>query len=345
MKFGLDGFKGFCRWPSYWSKPATFLGQILRPLIVFWMNKKRLKIVEAPRVSSQIPVVCIGNIVLGGAGKTPLVASLALKLQEAGFTPGIVSRGFGGRVKSLPIEVTEQSLPKQVGDEPLMLKKRTGCPVIVCRDRAQAIERLCFHYPVTVILSDDGLQNTGMWRDFSVCVFNKEQGIGNGLEMPFGPLREPISAVHQMDAIVVRGTNYPREMLIEMGIETKTPTFGSVAQMAYVYRSDQPEIHRSLDYLKDHGNFDAVAGIASPRRFFEGLQQAGLMIKEHTFPDHYVFSAADTAELSNVITTEKDAVKLVHLLKEPFWIVALESLQPEFETWLIDSLNDWSIRL
>ena len=120
-----------------------------------------------------------------------------------------------------------------------MLKKRTGCPVIVCRDRAQAIERLCFHYPVNVVLSDDGLQNTGMWRDFSVCVFNEEQGIGNGLEMPFGPLREPISAVHQMDAIVVRGTNYPREMLIEMGIETKTPTFGSVAQMAYVYRSDQ----------------------------------------------------------------------------------------------------------
>ena len=345
MKFGLDGFKGFRRWPSYWSKPATFFGQILRPLVIFWMKKKRLKIVEAPRVSIQIPIVCIGNIVLGGAGKTPLVASLALKLQEAGFTPGIVSRGFGGRVKSLPIEVTEQSLPKHVGDEPLMLKKRTGCPVIVCRDRAQAIERLCFHYPVNVILSDDGLQNTGMWRDFSVCVFNEEQGIGNGLEMPFGPLREPISAVHQMDAIVVRGTNYPKETLIEMGIETKIPTFGSVAQMAYVYRSDKPEIHRPLDYLKDHGNFDAVAGIASPRRFFEGLQLAGLMIKEHTFPDHYVFSAADTAELSNVITTEKDAVKLVHLLKGPFWVVVLESVQPEFDTWLIDSLNDWSIRL
>ena len=124
-----------------------------------------------------------------------------------------------------------------------------------------------------------GYKILGCGEIFSVCVFNKEQGIGNGLEMPFGPLREPISAVHQMDAIVVRGTNYPREMLIEMGIETKTPTFGSVAQMAYVYRSDQPEIHRSLDYLKDHGNFDAVAGIASPRHFFDGLQQAGLMIK------------------------------------------------------------------
>jgi tetraacyldisaccharide 4'-kinase len=345
MKFGFDGLKGFRRWPSYWSKSATSFGQILRPLIVSWMNKKRLKIVEAPRVSGQIPIVCIGNIVVGGAGKTPLVASLALKLQEAGFTPGIVSRGFGGKVKSLPIEVTEQSSPKQVGDEPLMLKKRTGCPVIVCRDRARAIERLCFHYPVDVILSDDGLQNTEMWRDFSVCVFNKEQGIGNGLELPFGPLREPTSAVHEMDAIVVRGTDYPKEMLIEMGIETKTPTFGSVARMAYVYRSDQPEIHRPLDDLKGCGNFDAVAGIASPHRFFKGLQQAGLMIEEHAFPDHYAFSTTDIAELSDVITTEKDAVKLVHLLKEPFWIVVLDSLQPEFEKWLIDSLKDWSIRL
>ena len=209
---------------------------------------------------------------------------------------------------------------------------------VIGRRQLSALFSLSGH----VILSDDGLQNTGMWRDFSVCVFNKEQGIGNGLEIPFGPLREPISAVHQMDAIVVRGTNYPKEMLIEMGIETKTPSFGSVAQMAYVYRSDKPEIHRSLDHLKDHGNFDAVAGIASPRRFFEGLQQAGLMIKEHTFPDHYVFYSADTAELSQVFTTEKDAVEL-HLLEEPFWIVVLESLQPEFETWLIDSLKDWSI--
>ncbi len=344
MKFGFDSLKAFHRWPSNWSKPATFLGQILRPLVASWMNKKRLKIAKAPRVATQIPIVCVGNIVVGGAGKTPLVASLASKLQEAGFKPGIISRGFGGRVKSLPIEVTEQSLPVKVGDEPLMLKKRTGCPVIVCRDRARAIERLHFHYPVDVILSDDGLQNTRMWRDFSICVFNREQGIGNGLEMPFGPLREPIPAVHHMDAIVVSGTGHPKDMLIEMGIETKTPTFGSVAQMTYVYRSDQPTIRRSLDDLKDRGRFDAVAGIASPRRFFEGLQQAGLIIEEHAFADHHAFSVSDIAELSHVITTEKDAVKLLHLLKEPFWIVVLDSLQPEFDKWLIDSLKNWSVR-
>ena len=223
-----------------------------------------------------------------------------------------------------------------------MLKKRTGCPVIVCRDRAKAVERLHFHHQVNVILSDDGLQNTRLWRDFSVCVFNKDQGVGNGLEMPFGPLREPLSVVDQMDAIIVRGTEYPKEMLIEMGIETKTPVFGSIGKMAYAYRSDLPHEHHPLSDLVHHGDFDAVSGIASPSRFFEGLEQAGLSIEEYAFPDHHQFTEADVSNLGRVITTEKDAVKLVHLLQQPFWVVALESHQPEFDSWLIDRLKKWS---
>ncbi|NCX49647.1 MAG: tetraacyldisaccharide 4'-kinase [Gammaproteobacteria bacterium] len=342
MKFGFGGFKGFHGWPQRWSKPATSLSRALSPIVASWMHRKREKIASAPRVTTQIPVVCIGNLVVGGSGKSPLVASLALRLKEAGFKPGIVSRGYGGKAKNLPIEVMDTSLPQQVGDEPLMLKKRTGCPVIVCRDRAKAVERLHFHHQVNVILSDDGLQNTRLWRDFSVCVFNKDQGIGNGLEMPFGPLREPLSVVDQMDAIIVRGTEYPKEMLIEMGIETKTPVFGSIGEMAYAYRSDLPHEHHPLSDLVHHGDFDAVSGIASPSRFFEGLEQAGLSIEEYAFPDHHQFTEADVSNLGRVITTEKDAVKLVHLLKEPFWVVALESHQPEFDSWLIDRLKKWS---
>ena len=342
MKFGFGGLKGANGWPARWSKPATSLSRVLTPLFASWMQKKRKKISRAPQVSRQIPVICIGNIVVGGSGKSPLVASLALKLRQAGFTPGIVSRGFGGQAKNLPIEVTANSLPTAVGDEPLMLHKRTKCPVIVCRDRAKAVERLHFHHQVDVVLSDDGLQNTRLWRDFSVCVFNKDQGIGNGLEMPFGPLREPLSVIDQMDAIIVRGTDYPKEMLIEMGIETQTPVFGSVADMAYVYRSDQPETHYGLSELVHHGDFDAIAGIASPSRFFEGLEQAGLSIRENAFADHHAYTENEVAAWTQIITTEKDAVKLVHLVQEPFWVVALDSHQPEFETWLIDRLKQWS---
>lgn len=342
MKFRFGGSRDLNGWPHRWSTPATTVSRVLGPIVTSWMLKKREKIARAPRIAAEIPVVCIGNLVVGGSGKSPLVASLAVHLREAGFSPGIVSRGYGGKAKHLPIEVTMQSHPNHVGDEPLMLKKRTGCPVIVCRDRAKAVERLHFHHQVDVILSDDGLQNTRLWRDFSVCVFNKEQGIGNGLVMPFGPLREPVSVVDSMDAIVVRGTEYPKEMLIEMGVETKTQVFGSIGEMRYAYRSDDPDTHYTLDELNELGDFDAVSGIAAPSRFFDGLIQGGLSIQPHAFADHHQFNTSDLAGLEQVITTEKDAVKLVHLLPEPFWVVALDCRQPEFEAWLIDRLKKWS---
>ena len=341
MKFGFGVSRGVDGWPQRWHRPASTLSRALRPMITYWMRKKRQKIASAPKISNQAPVVCIGNVVVGGSGKSPLVMSLALRLKDAGFSPGIVSRGFGGSVTNLPIEVTEQSEPHVVGDEPLMLKIRTRCPVVVCRDRAKAVDRLCFHHQVDVVLADDGLQNTQLWRDLSICVFNKQQGIGNGLEMPFGPLREPLNVVDQLDAVIVRGTEYPREMLIEMGVETTTPVFASLSRMAYAYRSDSPNEHHPITDLIDHGDFDAVSGIASPGHFFEGLQQAGLSIKEHAFPDHHQFTASELSDLKRVITTEKDAVKLLHLVGEPFWVVALDSDQSEFERWLIDHLKEW----
>ena len=306
------------------------------------MHRKRAKIDHAPRFAAQIPVICIGNLVVGGSGKTPLVASLAEHLIEAGWRPGIVSRGYGGMARDLPIEVEHDSQPGQVGDEPLMLKRRVGCPVVVCRDRARAVDRLHQQHQVNVILSDDGLQNTRLWRDFSVCVFNKDQGIGNGLELPFGPLREPLNVLEQMDAIVVRGTDYPREMLQAMGIETQTPAFGSISQMAYAYRSDAPQDRVALSDLVHRGDWHAVAGIASPNRFFEGLEQAGLSIVEHAFPDHHRFTDSEIRSLDPMITTEKDAVKLVHLVDRPFWVVALSGQQSEFEAWLIERIEKWS---
>jgi len=306
------------------------------------MRRKRQKIARAPQVAREIPVVCVGNLVVGGSGKSPLVASLAVHLTQAGLRPGIVSRGYGGMVKDLPIEVELDSLPSQVGDEPLMLKRRVGCPVMVCRDRARAVERLHAQHQVNVILSDDGLQNTRLWRDFSICVFNKDQGIGNGLELPFGPLREPLSVLDQMDAIVMRGTDYPKEMLEAMGVETKTPVFGSVSQMAYAYRSDQPDTHLPLTELARFGEWQAVAGIASPTRFFQGLEQAGLSVVEHPFPDHHRYARNEISDLDQMITTEKDAVKLVHLAEQPFWIVALESEQPALEAWLLERITKWS---
>lgn len=306
------------------------------------MYRKRSKISNAPRIQVTIPIVCIGNLVVGGSGKTPLLGMLTVALKRAGLAPGIVSRGYGGKVTDLPIEVEQGSDPYRVGDEPLMLKQQTECPVVVCRNRSRAVELLCLHHDLDVILADDGLQNSQFWRDLSVVVFNKNQGIGNGLEIPFGPLREPIDVLDQMDAIVVRDTAYPREMLIEMGIETKTKVFSSESCMAYAYRSDTPTIRRPLGSLASLGRFDAIAGIANPDIFFEGLTDAGLSINKHRFTDHHHYDLKDIQELSLIITTEKDAVKLIQLGINPFWVVALESQQPEFENFLIKFLQNWS---
>lgn len=342
LKFDSSWTRRSHGWPGRWSRPASMLSRIVGPYVRSWMRRKRARISDAPRVSAQIPVICIGNLVVGGSGKSPLVQSICHYLQAEGWRPGIVSRGYGGRVKDLPVIVTDDVQPTDVGDEPVMLWQQTGAPVVVCRDRARAVERLCSNHSIDVVLADDGLQNTRLWRDLSVCVFNKDQGIGNGLELPFGPLREPIETVDRMDAVVIRGTVYPKEILQNMGIETATPVFGSTSEMAWVYRSDQPEVRRPLSELATRGPLHAVAGIAAPERFFEGLRQAGLTIIERAFPDHYEYRSDIFDRETAVITTEKDAVKLVHYLKSPFWVVALKSEQPEFEAWLMARLNQWS---
>jgi tetraacyldisaccharide 4'-kinase len=306
------------------------------------MHRKRQRIAHASRVVRDIPVVCIGNLVVGGSGKSPLIQSLCMQLKQAGFRPGIVSRGYGGRVRHLPIEVSEYTTPQGVGDEPVMLFQQTHVPVVVCRDRARAVERLHHHHPVDVILADDGLQNTRLWRDLSICVFHDAQGIGNGLELPFGPLREPLTVVDAMDAVVVRGASDGEASLQRMGIATSTPVFTSESHMVSAYRSDRPEEHHPLTSLADLGEFHAFAGIASPHRFFDGLKQAGLSVIEHQFPDHYAYQTDDVIDGGLMITTEKDAVKLVHFTETPFWVVPLESTQAAFEAWLIAQLQQWS---
>lgn len=306
------------------------------------MKKKRTQIAHAPRSRTQIPLFCIGNLVVGGSGKSPVVASLVALLQDHGYRPGIVSRGYGGIARALPIEVHLDSRAEQVGDEPLMLKKRLGCPVVVCQDRARAVEFLHHHHSVDVVLSDDGLQHVRLWRDFSICVFSADQGIGNGLPLPFGPLREPLSVLDQMDAIVVRGTDDATSSLSAMGIVTDTPSFASQSRILEAYRSDQPQLRVPLSELAGQGDWHAVAGIAKPERFFEALQAVGFSITPHAFTDHHAFSPEEIEEWPWLIATEKDAVKLVHCRKTPFWVVVLECQHGAFDAWVLDKLSRWS---
>ena len=248
-----------------------------------------------PSVRLRVPVIVVGNLTVGGTGKTPLILALAEALRRRGLHPGILSRGYGG-TDAGPRAVSAGEDAAQVGDEPLVLAERSGCPVWIGADRAAAARALlAAHARCDVILCDDGLQHYRLRRDFEIAV-EDERGFGNGLLLPAGPLREP--ADRRVDATVVNGAEpWPGAFRMRL-----TP--------AGLYRVDAhaaPLMQSELSGKKLH----AVAGIGNPERFFAGLSRMGLAFSAHPFPDHHAFRPADLefADCDFVLMTEKDAVK------------------------------------
>lgn len=242
-----------------------------------------------------VPVVVVGNLFLGGTGKTPLTLALAKDLRSAGRRPGIVCSGYGGRRHS-PAEVLCGSDPLDAGDEAVLLALRSDCAVWSGRDRVAAARGLLAAHPgCDVILCDDGLQHYRLARDFEVEVMD-ERGHGNGLLLPAGPLREPASRT--VDARVVNGACAPGS------------GFAMTLEPAFVYRLDRPQQPVDLSLLPRH-RLHAVAGTGNPQRFFDTLDRLGLKAVPHAFPDHHAFAAEELAfpGCDAVVMTEKDAVK------------------------------------
>jgi len=238
------------------------------------------------------PVVVVGNLTVGGSGKTPLVAWLASALNARGLAVGIVSRGHGGRAVG-PLEVTETSDPAEVGDEPVLLKRRSGARVVVARDRAAAAERLAPE--VDLIIADDGLQHYRLARDLEILVIDGRRRYGNGRLLPAGPLREPLSRAADL-RVVNGGTAQPDERAMTL-VPRAIVELGSGARIA-------PGQWRGRCV-------HAVAGIADPARFFAALRSLGLAPIEHPLPDHARLTAGDVSfgDALPVLMTEKDAVK------------------------------------
>ncbi len=264
-----------------------------------------------------IPIIVVGNITVGGTGKTPLVIWLAAFLRQKGWRPGIVSRGYGGKARNWPQQVRADSDPAVVGDEAVMLAARTGCPMCVGPDRPAAVEALLQHTEVDIVISDDGLQHYALGRDLEVAVIDGERRLGNGLLLPAGPLREPRSRLDSVDMVVVNGQNGEGEG--EYAMTLVQPTLRGL-------HDDRPAM------LADFGDQEvhAVAGIGNPQRFFDLLQCSGLRIKKHPFPDHHAFRAQDLAFSPDlpVLMTEKDAVKCRRLPCKQCWVVHVDA-QPD----------------
>ncbi len=281
-----------------------------------------------------VPVIVVGNLMAGGTGKTPLIVHLAESLRARGMRPGIISRGYHGATKTVNA-VTPQSDPAVAGDEPLLLARRSRSPVYVGRARVAAARALLAGHPACdVILADDGLQHYRLARDIEIAVFD-DRGVMNGWQLPAGPLREPVSRLARVDAIVLNGIAVP-----------PAPTFGRpVFSMRLLgdtfHRLDNAQtICRAEDFVGQ--NLHAVAGIGAPQRFFDHLQALGMAFKAHPFADHHAYRSEELCFIGDaILTTEKDAVKLARLtLPLPVWVLPVTaSVSPDLGAFILEKLN------
>ncbi len=278
-----------------------------------------------------VPVIVVGNISVGGTGKTPLVIWLAEYLRQRGWNPGIVSRGYGGRAQHWPQQVRADSDTNSVGDEAVLLAAATGCPVCVGPDRPAAVEALLAHAGVDLVLSDDGMQHYALGRDLEIAVIDGVRRLGNRLLLPAGPLREPASRLGRVDMVVVNGGTPAAG---EYAMKLAQPTLASL-------RDDRPGDLRDFVGRRVH----AVAGVGNPQRFFDLLSRLGIAVEPHPYPDHHAFEAADLQfdPPLPVLMTEKDAVKCRRLACRDCWVVRVRA-QPDaaFVNRLNEALRGFS---
>jgi tetraacyldisaccharide 4'-kinase len=277
-----------------------------------------------------LPVVVVGNISVGGTGKTPFIIGLGKALQQAGFRPGVISRGYLGKAPHYPFSVDSDSPVEEVGDEALLIARGLGCPMVVDPDRVQALQKLCSDYECDVVLSDDGLQHYALPRDLEIVVVDGERLFGNQWCLPAGPLREPVSRLGSVPYVIVNGdfseSESPAVLNRAYQMELK-PTYlaNLVSREKKPFRGAPFNIGTTVH---------AVTGIGNPNRFFNLLSTLPYEVTRHDFPDHYPFSEEDFKALSiderqPIVMTEKDAVKCQRFAEPNFWYLAVEVELPE----------------
>ncbi|MFC4820488.1 tetraacyldisaccharide 4'-kinase [Dokdonella ginsengisoli] len=261
-----------------------------------------------------VPVIVVGNLTAGGSGKTPLVIALVDALRARGFRPGVVSRGYGGSERG-PALVDDVSSPASVGDEPCLIRRRTGVAVAVGRDRVRAAQ-LLVERGVDVVIADDGLQNPALARDVEICVIDGQRRFGNGRLLPAGPLREP---VERLATLPFRVCNGAAAQAGEIPMRLS-------GDMAVALAGGGTRPLESFAGTRAH----AVAAIGNPERFFDRLRAHGIEVLPHAFADHHAFTASDLdfGDELPVLMTEKDAVKCLAFAAPRFWCLPVRAELP-----------------
>jgi tetraacyldisaccharide 4'-kinase len=259
------------------------------------------------------PTIIVGNLTVGGTGKTPFTIALAKLLIAKGHKPGIVTRGYKGKSAVYPQYVEPESDPAIVGDEAILLASKTQCPVVVSPKRAEGIKLLLQNNQCDVILADDGLQHHAIQKDIEIIIIDGERKLGNGFCLPAGPLREPATRLSKVNFVVVneKATAHKYSMTLKAG-------------EIYNLQERNSKLPATIN-----GVVHAVAAIGNPERFFCMLYEMGFLIKEHSFPDHHSFREQDFSFCKRgdiVIMTEKDAVKCRPFAKSHFWVLPVEAV-------------------
>jgi tetraacyldisaccharide 4'-kinase len=280
-----------------------------------------------------VPVAVVGNISVGGSGKTPLIIALVNALNKRGYTAGVVSRGYGGAANAYPLLVTSQTPVDQSGDEPLLIARLCGCPVVVDPDRVRAVEFLLHETSCDIVLSDDGLQHYRLHRDIEIAVVDAARGLGNGRMLPSGPLRESPSRLSQVDFVVLNGSG------ADIGAELDLVGAHHVELQALGLRHIASNVLTPVDMWKGGKKAHAVCGIGHPDRFAQTLTTLGFEVILSSVNDHQHLSSDDLTFGDDlpVIITSKDAVKYSGVIPENLWVLEVEmSISDDF----VDSLTE-----
>lgn len=302
------------------------LSLIFRGLVTLRRFLYRRNILKTYHFS--VPIIVVGNITVGGTGKTPFVIWLAQLLKSQGFLPGIVTRGVGGRQQPSPRWINRESSPAEVGDEAILLAKRTQVPVVVGIDRVAAVRELLAKTNCNVVISDDGLQHYRLGRHIEIAIMDGARGLGNENFLPAGPLRESPARLAEVDFVIWQD-------------EKKSHPF-SMQLLGDKLVCVKDEANTILLESIRHKQVHACAAIGNPVRFFTHLKNKNISIREHNFPDHYLYRQEDFnfGDDKMIIMTEKDAVKCQFFATEKYWYLPVEAVvSEEFEKLFLDTLR------
>ena len=309
-----------------WYKKSSWLW-LLWPfsLMTKKISKRRLEKFLSGKINTwkpEIPVIVVGNIVVGGTGKTPFVIWLAKNLTKLGYNPGVISRGYGGKAKKYPLIVDESTKVRMSGDEPRLIFHKAKVPVYVSPNRVQAAKKMVEDTECNVIISDDGLQHYALGRDIEITIFDGSRGVGNQLCLPAGPLRESIDRINSVDFIVSSHNSLSTEGIKENVIMKFKAT-------EWERLSDKKRI--SLDSWPLGRIVHGVAGIGNPSKFFMTLKELGFNVIEHSFPDHYQFMEEDLTFSYQlpIVMTEKDAARCRKITNKNIWVLKIDADLPE----------------